>query len=260
MVSIGAWIVSSEAQEIDHLLTPERLLYVKGHDRLMFSTFLGGGKVERVYGEEELEERVGVGFSFTWLHTYHFNKNWGIEWGLSYGGLPWRFYYETEPERGGLPYSSLNYHTFLNEYIALPLQAVFRTPIKPKLFLGIRSGVSIRYILLQELTGGGSSIQEDNSVIRVFDSESEFDNNFRTNFNLETGLSWLLPHHDMVEFQLIANISPRDFMKTRYYFFPGTEDETFGYYTSKGSYVGFSVGYTFTKIRKLYREYRKGKR
>ncbi|MDX2305262.1 MAG: hypothetical protein NW226_20800 [Microscillaceae bacterium] len=119
------------------------------------------------------------------------------------------------------------------------------------MYFNLYSGISLRYILLQELTVSVTAIDQTSQFIPIFDSYSSFDNTPRTNFNLGTGISWVLPHFDMLDFQLMANISPYQYIFNEYYFFPGTAQETFGRYRSRGTYIGLSVGYTFTGVRKM---------
>ncbi|MDX2302070.1 MAG: hypothetical protein NW226_04685 [Microscillaceae bacterium] len=237
------------AQNNRRPLSSEDLFFAKGHNRFVASVYVNKGKTEREYGSANLENRLGWGFSFTWLHTYHINPTLGFEWGLGYGAIPLRYYFDIkESESGDLNYGLLMYGTDYIEYLHLPIQMVFRKPITQKLYFNVRPGISVRYILLQELT---LEVINTEPYVEIFDSYSTFDNTPRVNFNLGTGISWVLPHFDMLDFQLMANISPYQYIFNEYYFFPGTAYETFGRYKSKGTYIGFSVGYTFTGVRKM---------
>ncbi|MDX2305260.1 MAG: hypothetical protein NW226_20790 [Microscillaceae bacterium] len=221
------------------------------------NVYLDNGNIQREFSLADLENRLGWGFSLTWLHTSQINQAWGVEWGIKVGALPWRYYYEiTKGGVANFPFNDLNYGTEYVQYIQVPLQLVFRKPVKQTLYFNLYSGISLRYILLQELTVSVTAIDQTSQFIPIFDSYSSFDNTPRTNFNLGTGISWVLPHFDMLDFQLMANISPNNYIFTDYYFFPGTAYETFGRYKSKGTYIGLSVGYTFTGVRKMLKRYR----
>jgi hypothetical protein len=194
-----------------------------------------------------------------WSQTHHLNPNWGLEYGFSIGTLPLRYYIDLKAQGfEALDYDYLLYSTNTINFIQLPLNIVYRKPVSSNVFLQFRTGISLRYILLEEYITTAISLSTPPLVLTYYESYSEFDNNFRINFNLGAGISWLLPNNDFLDFQIIANLSPRNIVYNDYYFFPDTPDETFGHYLSNGNYVGVSVGYTFTKVRKILRQYRKG--
>ncbi|MDX2304391.1 MAG: hypothetical protein NW226_16415 [Microscillaceae bacterium] len=226
------------------------LFFAKSHNRFEAGVYLSGGNTEREYGTTELESRLGFGFNFTWIHTKQINNAWAIEYGLGGGALPWKYLFEIEAGRV-FEDNFIEYGTEYVLYIHAPLQGVYRKPIRENVYLNIRSGISLRYILEEILTVGVTAIDENSNLTPIFRAYNEFDNAFRVNFNLGIGVSWVLPYFDMLDFQLRANISPRQYIFNDYYFFPGAADETFGHYRSRGTYVGLTVGYIFTRVRKM---------
>jgi hypothetical protein len=256
---ISQSIKAQDKETLDSLLSPRRLLFEKPHTKFQFNLITSKGRTEREYGEVDLQSRLGWSYFLMWSQTHHFNPTWGVEYGFSIGGLPRRYRFDLKTEDfEALDFDYLTYRTELIDFVQFPLNVVYRKPVSSNLYLQLRTGISLRYILLEESISRTTSLSSPPLAIRYYESYSEFDNNFRINFNLGAGISWLLPNNDFLDFQIIANLSPRNIVYNDYYFFPDTPDETFGHYLSNGNYVGVSVGYTFTKVRKILRQYRKG--
>lgn len=251
-------ISAQNEANIDSLFSPKRLLFERQHTKFQFNLIASSGRTERKYGRVDLQSRLGWSYFLMWSQTYHFNPTWGLEYGFLIGSLPFRHKFDLKTEDfETLDFDYLEYRTSLVEFIQIPLNVIYRKPLMSNLYLQLRSGISLRYILLEGLVSGTTSLNSPPLEIKYYQSYSEFDNNFRVNFNLGSGVSWLLPNNDFLDFQIIANLSPRNYIYNDYYFFPNTPDETFGHYRSNGNYVGLSVGYTFTKVRKILRRYRR---
>lgn len=248
-------ITHLKAQKIEKATQAWKLLFEKTHTKFQLSGILGRGKINVNYGDARLENVLGVGVSVLWTQIKNFSPRWGLLYGFQGGGFPKRYkFHFTEKEFNFLQYSIFTDNNVLIPFISVPIQAIYRYPLQPKTYFTIEGGISFRFIL-EELFSLGFS--NNNGRIYYLYSESEFNNNWQLNFNLNIGVSYLLPNHDFIDFRIISNYSPKNVIYNEYYLLYNTSGQTYGSYTGNASHVGISLGYTFTKVRKQMREHKK---
>ncbi|GAB4397745.1 MAG: hypothetical protein OHK0053_14830 [Microscillaceae bacterium] len=151
-----------------------------------------------------------------------------------------------------LPFNYPNLSNDYIEFIQFPLSALYRNAIHKNLWIEAEAGLSLRYILIEylEITHSydDGSRQQD-----IFGSYSTFDNRFLPNLQLSFGVLWRLPHYHLLNAKILYNHSFNNIIFNEYVFFPFSPDRSNGRYFTNGSYLSLSVGYIFTKAKKIYR-------
>ncbi|NJL12929.1 MAG: hypothetical protein HC913_07985 [Microscillaceae bacterium] len=201
----------------------------------------------------QLRDHLVVNFFFAWHKRLNFGQKWGLSFGFGGGAIPWRNSFEVDTAQvTSLPFNYPNLSNDYIEFIQFPLSALYRNALHKNLWIEAEAGLSLRYILIEylEITHSydDGSLQQD-----IFGSYSTFDNRFLPNFHLGTSLLWRMPHYHLLQFSLMYNYSPNNIIFNEHALFPASPDYSTGQYFTNGSYLGLSVGYIFTKAKKIYR-------
>lgn len=227
-------------------------LFKKAHLKFQLNTFTSSGEVTLFYGDVQLSTQRGGGVSAVITQQHHLSNSWSFLYGLEYGGIPMnikRFF--STSSFSSLDEDVLVFSKMLNPYLAIPINVLYRTPLTKKTFLHFQGGTCFRYITDSSLSGTFAisfNRTGTNTVTRAFNHQ--YDNQFRLNYNFGIGVSVLTKRYDFIDIQVITHISPRVYLAQNEQHFLDLPEETSDQYRSNGSYIGVSVGYTFTKVHK----------
>lgn len=222
---------------------PGKALFHKNHITFNLQHGFTRGQSAPESGPYSLDPRTGYVYHANLNYTAHISDKFGATAGAGVGAFP--FIFELyDLDLGRMPYfDDVSYNLFAS----LKGEINYRHKLSDKYILNGFAGASAVSLQEFQMSTGLTSSSQTDYVYRV---RINFEKGWKPLAHIGTGISRVLPNHDLLTLRLDYNHSFKDFYSGTYSILPKTPDASKGKYFNSGNHLSFGLGYTFTRVEK----------
>lgn len=262
---LSAWLTVANSQPVETLSGKNdrsHLIFAKNHFSFSFiPSVTEKGVISAQQNKYNMHATPQIAFEIGLNYHIHFipslTATIGPRTGMVRRNLQYRVPKEAftpAAEKDVTSANSLFEKSFDATYTALQLMMEKRWVKDEKRYWNLSAGFNVRYAFNNSRLYTGSFVP--NTRDTLFGLTLFFGNNNKPwiNYNLGGGHAWVLKNNNILQANLLANLSFTQYVKGFYQFtVPGQPVEE-GNYGIRGSYLGLSVNYIFTRVNKQLRK------
>ena len=190
------------------------------------------------------------GFEAGFRRYSHLGKNHSLVIGLFFGAFGRNFNYDIPGSEFNPPYAgNITSNTAASREFnfmgSIPILFEKRWFMKNQNFWTAEIGLTIRYTPSME--EGIGAVANNNDFLEM-DLTTNPSKRPWLNYNGGVGYSWILKNNTIFKTALVLNISFTPYIEGDYQFTLSNQPVVQGHYQAKGSYIGLSFDYVFTRI------------
>lgn len=244
--------LNKEAKVFDEI----DLLFSHNHISILITpSHYGKVNIKKQQGNHELTSEKQIGVTAGFMHYTNFSKSYSFIKGLhvSIAGRDEVYRIPVNTDHFELFEDGKPSQEYDLVHVSVPLWIEKRWFNNTGRFLNCFAGINLRYSLTSSEEEMESFYGNSNGTNTKFHSWLLNLNNEGKpwiNYNLGGGYSWILSNNNILQTNILINYSNTKFVDGTYQFTLPNEPITEGTYSIKGSFIGISCNYIFTKNKK----------